>query len=243
MILSKQHSLMHDFKWSVIIAYQLLHTKRLRKGQKVKPYGNYFLYAPALSGSSVVYSFGIANDLRFDTAVNNKLGVKIYCYDPTPQSVSYMEKFKDDPRFQFTPKGLFDKAGTFRLYQSSNEKKINSSLFDIHGENKFVDVQCDTLQQFMRENGHNHIDVLKMDIEGAAIPVMHQMLDQGIKPGQIAVELEIFRIGSVLPMLWKIAKLVRRYKKSGYAVFHFHALRNGTVELLLVRKDVMQKVA
>jgi hypothetical protein len=42
----------------------------------------------------------------------------------------------------------------------------------------------------MELNGHSHIDIFKADIEGAALPILEQMIDQEIYPSQIVVEFE-----------------------------------------------------
>jgi predicted PolB exonuclease-like 3'-5' exonuclease len=44
------------------------------------------------------------------------------------------------------------------------------------------------LQTIMKELGHNHIDVLKMDIEGGEYEVIEDMLASSIKPKQLLVE-------------------------------------------------------
>ena len=49
---------------------------------------------------------------------------------------------------------------------------------------------CKTMKDLMSDNGHRNIDVFKADIEGAALPILEQMLDQSIFPTQIIVEFE-----------------------------------------------------
>jgi len=237
----KKGGIEFNAKWAVLILFQILFTRRIKKRNHIKLFGNYYLYKHGINKDSIVYSFGIGNNIRFDAMVNKIFGCKIYCYDPTPQSVEYMAKFKDDPRFEFVPKGVFHKKGTFKLWQPSNLKKINSSLIPIF-KNKggsTVEVECDTIPNFMKENGHTHIDILKMDIEGVAVDIMHQLIKYDIKPKQIAVELEIFGFRKSMTLrLKEFYKLIQEYKRHGYEVFYFDARRSRTVELLFVRKDI-----
>ena len=43
----------------------------------------------------------------------------------------------------------------------------------------------------MNEYGHSKIDLLKLDIEGAEIEVLQQMLDDKIFPGYVLVEFDL----------------------------------------------------
>lgn len=73
----------------------------------------------------------------------------------------------------------------------------------------------------MQELGHDHIDILKMDIEGAEYPVLKDILESGIKIGQILVEYHHFfeRI-SITDTEASIALL----NKHHYHIFHISPL-------------------
>jgi hypothetical protein len=43
----------------------------------------------------------------------------------------------------------------------------------------------------MEHQGHTHIDLLKLDIEGAEIVVINQMLDDNIYPTYILIEFDL----------------------------------------------------
>jgi hypothetical protein len=44
----------------------------------------------------------------------------------------------------------------------------------------------------MEANGHDHIDLLKLDIEGAEIKVINKMLDDGILPKYLCIEFDLY---------------------------------------------------
>jgi hypothetical protein len=44
----------------------------------------------------------------------------------------------------------------------------------------------------MEENNHDHIDLLKLDIEGAEIKVLENMLNHNIYPNYVLVEFDLF---------------------------------------------------
>ena len=62
---------------------------------------------------------------------------------------------------------------------------------------KVFESECEQLNSLMESNKHKHIDVLKMDIEGAAPPILNHMLDNKIYPNQIVAEFERPNRGNV----------------------------------------------
>jgi hypothetical protein len=57
--------------------------------------------------------------------------------------------------------------------------------------NNYDIVNVDTLKNIMHKNNHNSIDFLKLDIEGAEINVLNNMLDDNIFPKYLCVEFDL----------------------------------------------------
>ena len=57
--------------------------------------------------------------------------------------------------------------------------------------NKYDIVKVDTIKNIMENNNHNHIDLLKLDIEGAEINVLNNMFDDKIYPTYILIEFDL----------------------------------------------------
>jgi hypothetical protein len=53
-------------------------------------------------------------------------------------------------------------------------------------------IQVDSLKNIMHKLNHTHIDLLKLDIEGAEINVLDQMLDDNIFPTYLCIEFDLF---------------------------------------------------
>ena len=53
-------------------------------------------------------------------------------------------------------------------------------------------IQVDSLKNIMQKLNHTHIDLLKLDIEGAEINVLDQMLDDNIFPTYLCIEFDLF---------------------------------------------------
>ena len=77
------------------------------------------------------------------------------------------------------------------FYKQTNESHVSQSLIPgMFGDDHYI-VDVDTIKNIMDRNGHDKIDLLKLDIEGAEINVLNQMLDDGICPRYILVEYDL----------------------------------------------------
>jgi hypothetical protein len=111
--------------------------------------------------------------------------------------------------------------------------------FTIEGDSWFLnnnltgtsEVRCLDLATLMKQNGHEHLDLLKVDIEGAEYGVIDQILDRGIPVRQILVE---FHDG-ILPgiglrqSLWAIFRLLAHGYKMVWETGNVHAFILGRV--------------
>jgi FkbM family methyltransferase len=202
--------------------------------------GNYLIHRIPEGSKPVIYSFGIGNDITFDTAAADEFGVPIYMYDPTPGVALLMKEHEADERFVFKNEGIFSREAEFKFFTS--DKTLNSSLYPIHGKARHEVVRCRTLASFMEENGHESIDILKMDVEGVADDVLAQMLDEtNIRPKQIVTEFEIKGIENPLTYLPKILKVAQKLKDNDYIIFNQLLMRKATIELIVVHRSLFDQ--
>ena len=83
-----------------------------------------------------------------------------------------------------------------------------------------------------------------MDIEGAAIEVMNNILDDNIFPEQIAVEFEVGENDDISEDAFQnfsvnIIKILNKLKSLGYKTYHmprFSNLPYSSIEVLCIRK-------
>ena len=105
------------------------------------------------------------------------------------QVAKFMKKFEKDKKLIFKNEGLYTEVKKLKLYKSSNEKKLNASIYPIHEDKKnYSVVQFRTLESFMRLNNHDRIDILKMDIEGAEYEVIEALPKNRVAINQILIE-------------------------------------------------------
>jgi hypothetical protein len=148
-----------------------------------------------------------------------------------------MKDFQGDKRLIFKNQGIYSRDAEVKLYTS--DKVLNSSLYPIHGKEKHEIVRCRTLADFMAENGHDHIDILKMDVEGVSDDVLNQVMDEtDIRPKQIVTEFEIKGIENPLTYLPRILAVAQKLQDNGYLIFNQLLTRKATIELIIVHRSL-----
>lgn len=151
-------------------------------------YGGWVFCPTNLTKKSVVYSLGIGEDTSWDEELIAKHGLEVFGFDPTPKSAAYVRQRNLD-NFHFFQVGVADHEGSFNFYPPKNRDYVSCSLFirqDLQDEPLLVDMI--TLDAVMKKLGHEEIDVLKMDIEGAEYGVIDDIIKKSIFPRQILVE-------------------------------------------------------
>jgi FkbM family methyltransferase len=140
-----------------------------------------------LSPASVIYSFGIGDDLSFEQDLIDRFGLTVHAFDPTPQSLAWV-------RLQNLPQNLvvheFGVADYDGVAQFAPPPKdwVSFSMARTLPRAGFIDAPVRRLSTIMADLGHSHLDLLKMDIEGAEYRAVPDVLSSGIRPAQIMVE-------------------------------------------------------
>ena len=172
-----------------------------------------------MNKNSIVYSGGVGEDMSFDLLLNNKYNCKVILIDPTSRAMDHyneVKQFYDDKtnfsfkgdiqpdykecikyltpnfdNFEYINEGLWNKKDTLKFYKQTNEKYVSQSLIEnMFGEN-YDTIQVNSIKNIMGQRGHEQIDLLKLDIEGAEIEVINQMLDDKIYPKYILIEFDL----------------------------------------------------
>lgn len=150
-------------------------------------------YCPQfLSQSSIIYSFGIGDDLVFELNVIRRSGAAVYAFDPTV-TLGRLKLFYDLPDcLTFHPWAAAASDGMMRLYPRVRDGSISNSMFTFLPnpavEHLAQSVHCKSIPSVAQELGHEEIDILKIDIEGAEYAVLAALLVSKLRPKQILVE-------------------------------------------------------
>ena len=141
-----------------------------------------------LDSRSVVYSFGIGDDITFDLSLIRKYRTTVEAFDPTPQAAEWLKQQTLPAEFRYHGTALADRDGFIDFYAPIAGRKCHSTIGRAAGQAASQQVPSRRLVTIMRELGHRHIDVLKIDIEGAEYDVLTDMLDSKIAVRQLLIE-------------------------------------------------------
>lgn len=158
-------------------------------------YGGWFVPTAAIRSDWIVYSLGIGQDTSFDEALIENYGCTVYGFDPTPAAVEHVANRRalkqGLPAFDYAQVGVWDSDAVLKFFEPKTRGWVGSySALNLQGTQRFIEVPCKTLTTLMRERGHDRIDLLKMDIEGAEYRVLHSLLKAGIPVQWLCVEFD-----------------------------------------------------
>jgi FkbM family methyltransferase len=171
-----------------------------------------------LTPESIVYAAGVGGSITFEKAIVERFGLAVWLLDPTPPGISTMAlACNQHPRIHFLPLGLAGQTGSFRMSRAV----AGHSSFHIFEAGRpaaeVVTCPCVSLSDLMRRNGHGHIDLLKMDIEGFEYGVLDDLCRNRLPVDQVCVEFHPFGA----PPDSK-RKALRELKRAGFRLFHRH---------------------
>lgn len=161
-----------------------------------KWYGNsragFYVYPALLNSNSIIYSFGVGEDISFDEELINEFNCTIYGFDPMPKSIQFIKNKQISPNFIFNPYGIFSYDGLIKFYLPINSEHVScttSKVWDYKNiENISIEVPVKKISTIIKDLGHNRIDILKLDIEGTEYEVLDEILNIPIEINQILIE-------------------------------------------------------
>lgn len=169
-----------------------------------------------LHTGSIVYSVGIGTDISFDNALIDQFGLEVHAFDPTPRSREWLQMQDLSPRFRFHPWGLADRDGTASFVAPASEKHVSYSIADSPASGTSVELPVFRLKTIMKRLDHDHVDVLKIDIEGAELDVIPDILSSGVRVRQLLAE---FHHRGDRQLMQRTERTVQLLAKHGFRIF------------------------
>lgn len=181
-------------------------------------YGGYCVCPVGLREQTVVYSFGVGKDVSFDLALIERFGVTVHAFDPTPQSIDWARSQALPPQFVLHEYGIGDHDGTARLIPPSNPEHVSHRVAHQGDESRpTVELPIRRLATVLRALGHSHIDLLKLDVEGAEYSVIDEIVEKQIDVAQLVLEFHHQLTGY---SLHDTETAISKLDRAGYQVFH-----------------------
>ena len=175
-----------------------------------------------LSPESVVYSLGIGDSIEFDLALIERTGATLHGFDPTPGTYETLAENALPQQFRFHPWAVAGEDGTLTLYprvrrNGSVSEIMYTLVADEQSRDQAIDVPAFTIASIMQKLGHDRIDLLKMDIEGAEYDVIDGLLSSDVRPTQLLIEFHHRHAGIGKE---RTQRTVAALEASGYRIFY-----------------------
>lgn len=167
------------------------------------------------SPSPVVLSFGLGDDISFDQEISKAFGAKVFGFDPTPTSLKWIAAQKLPPTMQIYPLGIsnFDGEQTFAVAEDDTRNNYSTKL--VTGKSIVCNVRrYSTILDML---GLATVDLLKLDVEGAELDVLPQVLGSDVLPRQILVEFHHWWYRTPVEQTYRAVEAI---KSKGYTLFH-----------------------
>lgn len=183
--------------------------------------GGWWFTANGLGEDSIVYSLGVGDEVDFDLSVIKRFGAEVFAFDPTPNSIDLLDSSKLPHRFHFYPWAVTAQDGSLKFYPRLKKDGSKSDVMftmipEAETQADVIEVPAFSLTSIIGKLGHDHIDLLKMDIEGAEYEVLEGLLRSPVLPTQLLVE---FHHRFVEDGLAKTYDIIRRLREAGYKIF------------------------
>ncbi len=183
--------------------------------------GGWWFTPEGFNQETIVYSLGVGDEVDFDLSIIDKYGVEVFAFDPTPNSIDLLDASKLPERFHFHPWAVTATDGTLKFYPRLKKDGTKSDvMFTMIPEDETkddaIEVPAYSLSSIAQKLGHDRIDVLKMDIEGAEYEVLEGLLESPVLPTQLLVEFHHRFVENGLECTYDI---VNRLRDAGYRIF------------------------
>ena len=172
--------------------------------------GTWVVPETALKPGDIAYLGGAGDNISFDLELWRR-GLIVRTFDPTPIAIDYVERLapKDD-RFTLVPVGWWGEPTELPFFTGFRPSDVSFSATNMFDGDRSPALQVDTIAGCMRALGDDHVDLVKIDIEGAEKIVLKAMLAEGPFPATLCVEFDMPLSG--------VINSIRSLKSAGYAL-------------------------
>lgn len=159
----------------------------------------------------------------------------MFGFDPTPKSINWIKNQHLPVGFNFYEYGINNETGVVKFYLPINPDFVSGSIIDqknVTTENS-IDVQMKSFHDIVTDLGHQKIDILKMDIEGAEFNVLKSLFDPNILIDQILIEFHerFLPKGKI-----KLKNAIKFLQLEGYEIF---AISETLEEYSFIRRNAL----
>jgi FkbM family methyltransferase len=173
-------------------------------------YGGWWVPEAGFDRDSVCYLAGVGTDITFDLALVERFGCRAWGLDPTPRSGQWVADQPTNPLWTFEPVGVAGKTGEIKFFEPADAGHVSYSTKNLQRTTAYVSASVMSVRDLMTRLGHDRIDLLKLDVEGAEHDTLRGMLEDGIRPRVLCVEFD-----QPEPVMWSV-RTHAALRRAGY---------------------------
>jgi FkbM family methyltransferase len=189
-------------------------------------YGGWRIPEGAVSAGEICYCVGAGGDITFDLELIGRYGAVVRAVDPVEAyEAGALEAARGESRFTFRRVAVTTSDGPIRMQAHHEQNSSSLSAAGLYETDDWIEVAGRTIPTLMREFGDDHIDLLKLDVEGIEyelVPTL-DLLALGVR----VFAIQLHHTGTVGDAL----RLVDGLKRQGYRL----VARRPAVKLTFAR--------
>jgi FkbM family methyltransferase len=181
-------------------------------------YGGWTIYPQGLDPAAIVYSLGVGEDASFDRSLIRSFGVTVHAFDPLPRVEDWVRSQRLPEQFRFHRVAIAAIDGILTLHPPVDPSHVSHTVVaSCSGNGPSLRVPARRLGAILQDLGHDHVDLLKMDIEGSEYEVLEDLLESSLSVTQLLVEFH-HRFPGV--GLGRTRRAIAALRSGGFEVFH-----------------------
>jgi len=153
-------------------------------------YGSWIMPEGVVEPSWTCYCVGAGGDVTFDLDLVRRYGATVRAVEPVPGYVQEaIEAGRGEPRYSVHQAAITTADGPVRMQVTHDSGSRSVSLAGLYESDTFVELPGRSLASLMSELGDDHIDLLKLDVEGAEYDLLPTLDLRGFGVKVFAIQL------------------------------------------------------
>lgn len=153
-------------------------------------YGGWWIPGSAAGPGMLAYCAGAGEDVSFDLALLDR-GCTVRTFDPTPRALEHVRSLGiTNPRFTFHPIGWWNAQQVLKFFAPADPAHVSHSVVNLQRTSDYFEAPVDSVLNLATQLGDSKVSIMKMDIEGAELHVIPDLLHNGPLPDVLCVEFD-----------------------------------------------------